>query len=286
MTATTSRAGERFRTSDARGTVRIARASFAGKGRETCAVLVVLILGAAAGLVTPWAMGRSVDVVLEGGDLGDIAWLAAAMVAGTVATAALGGFGLVLTSRLFETGLARLRERMLTAAMRLPLSRIESAGSGDLVSRATDDVSQVGSAIRTAAPAISGALFTVVLTMFGLAALDWRFLLVLIVVLPVHYIGARMYTRDAPPVYRESRVAMGSVRTTCSAASAGWRPCTHSTSGRVSRDRSTSTRGGSRAGSCARASWSTACSAASILPSSSGWRPSCSWVSCSSTGML
>ncbi len=209
MTATTSRAGERFRTSDARGTVRIARASFAGKGRETCAVLVVLILGAAAGLVTPWAMGRSVDVVLEGGDLGDIAWLAAAMVAGTVATAALGGFGLVLTSRLFETGLARLRERMLTAAMRLPLSRIESAGSGDLVSRATDDVSQVGSAIRTAAPAISGALFTVVLTMFGLAALDWRFLLVLIVVLPVHYIGARMYTRDAPPVYRESRVAMG-----------------------------------------------------------------------------
>lgn len=209
MTTTTPRAGDRFRTSDARGTVRIARSAFEGKGLTTCGVLVVLIFGAAAGLVTPWAMGRSVDVALDGGDLGDIAWLAAAMVAGTVAAAVAGGFGLMLTSRLFETGLARLRERMLTAAMRLPLSRIESAGSGDLVSRATDDVSQVGSAIRTATPAVSGALFTVVLTLFGLAALDWRFLVVLLVVLPAQYLGARMYTRAAPPIYRESRIAMG-----------------------------------------------------------------------------
>ncbi|MEE2035585.1 ABC transporter transmembrane domain-containing protein, partial [Rhodococcus chondri] len=67
----------------------------------------------------------------------------------------------------------------------------------------------VSGAIRTAAPAISGALFTVVLTMFGLAVLDWRFLVVLVVVLPVHYAGARMFLRDAPPIYRQSRVAMG-----------------------------------------------------------------------------
>lgn len=204
-----TRAGERFRTADARGTTRIARSVFEGKGPQIAGVFAVLVIGAAAGLVTPWAMGRSVDVVLEGGDLGDIGRLAAIMVLGTLAYAALGGLGLMFTSQLFETGLARLRERMLAAALRLPLSRIESAGSGDLVSRATDDVSQVSSAIREAAPAISGALFTVVLTMFGLAALDWRFLIVLVVVLPVHYLGARMYTRDAPPIYRESRVAMG-----------------------------------------------------------------------------
>lgn len=209
MSTTAIRAGERFRTADARGTVRVARSVFAGKGRMACGVFVVLVIGAAAGLVTPWAMGRSVDVVLEGGDLTDIAWLAGTMVAGVIVFAALSGLGLMLTSQLFETGLARLRERMLAAAMRLPLARIESAGSGDLVSRATDDVAQVSSAIREAAPAISGALFTVVLTMFGLAVLDWRFLIVLIVVLPVHYLGARMYTRDAPPIYQQSRVAMG-----------------------------------------------------------------------------
>ncbi len=202
-------AGERFRTADARGTLRVAIAAFSGRGAAVVGVFVVLVAAATAGLVTPWAMGRSVDVALDGGDLGDIAWLGLAMVVGTAVYAGLGGLGLVLTSRLFETALARVRERMLDAAMRLPLARIESAGSGDLVSRATDDVAQVSDAIRSAAPVVSGSLFTVVLTMFGLAALDWRFLIVLVVVLPIHYLGARMYTRDAPPIYRESRIAMG-----------------------------------------------------------------------------
>ncbi len=93
MTTNGIRAGERFRTADARSTIRISRSAFAGKGPAACGLFVVLVVGAAAGLVTPWAMGRSVDVVLDGGDLTDIAWLAAAMVVGVVVFAALSGLG-------------------------------------------------------------------------------------------------------------------------------------------------------------------------------------------------
>ncbi|QCQ89779.1 ABC transporter ATP-binding protein [Rhodococcus sp. SGAir0479] len=194
---------------DARSVRREVRRALHGQGGRLAAVVATMVVGAALGLVPPWALGRMVDVVIEDGDTARI-WLSgAAMVGAALAFAGFTALGVVLSSRLFETVLARLRERMFTTSLSLPLERVEQAGSGDLVSRATDDVEEVSRAISTVVPALSTSLFTVVLTAVGLTALDWRFLAVLVVALPIYVLAVRWYLRKAPEIYAAERAAMG-----------------------------------------------------------------------------
>ena len=176
---------------DARTTAAHFFAALSGSRARLIGVVALLVAAAVLGLVMPWALGRIVDIAIDGGDAGDVWRLAIVMVVATVAGAGLTGAGVAASAQLFETVLARLRERMLASALRLPLSRVEAAGSGDLVSRATDDVEVVSTAISQGVPAISTSVFTIAATVVGLAALDWRFLAV--VVVGVAWINSRSY---------------------------------------------------------------------------------------------
>ncbi|WP_430336041.1 ABC transporter ATP-binding protein [Rhodococcus sp. ACT016] len=209
MTTEVQTTAAKLPVADARSVRHEVRRALHGQGGRLAAVVATMVVGAALGLVPPWALGRMVDVVIEGGDTGSIWLLGAAMVGAALAFAGFTALGVVLSSRLFETVLARLRERMFTTSLSLPLERVEQAGSGDLVSRATDDVEEVSRAISTVVPALSTSLFTVVLTAVGLTALDWRFLAVLVVALPIYVLAVRWYLRKAPGIYAAERAAMG-----------------------------------------------------------------------------
>nr|BFE84443.1 ABC transporter ATP-binding protein [Planobispora longispora] len=105
--------------------------------------------------------------------------------------------------------LATLRERFVERALRLPLERVELAGSGDLTSRVTNDVSLITNTARDAMPALARALLTLALTLVGMAILDWRFLLVALLAVPFQIHTVRWYTRRAVPLYAAQRVAVG-----------------------------------------------------------------------------
>ncbi|MET0862856.1 MAG: ABC transporter ATP-binding protein, partial [Nakamurella sp.] len=120
----------------------------------------------------------------------------------------LTGLGVIGSARLFDTVLASLRERLIDRALTLPQARVEAAGTGDLVSRASDDVAEVGEGITKVLPAFSGAAFTIVLTGLGLALIDIRYLLALVIVIPVHVYAVRRYLRKAPAIYSAERAAM------------------------------------------------------------------------------
>lgn len=194
---------------DARSVRHEIRRALRGQGLRLVAVVATMVAGAALGLVPSWALGRMVDVVIEGEGTGRIWLLGAVMIGAALAFAGFTALGVVLSSKLFETVLARLRERMFTKSLSLPLGRVERAGSGDLVSRATDDVEEVSRAINTVAPALSTSLFTVLLTAVGLTALDWRFLGAIVVTVPVYAFAVRWYLRSAPGIYAAERVSMG-----------------------------------------------------------------------------
>ncbi|MBY3989579.1 ABC transporter ATP-binding protein [Rhodococcus fascians] len=183
--------------------------SLRGQGLRLLAVVVTMVVGAALGLVAPWALGRTVDTVLDDGSARDIWQLGLAMVVAAAGFAAFTALGVVLSSRLFETALARLREKMFATSVGLPLERVERSGSGDLISRATDDVDEVSSAIGTVVPALSSSLFTIAATTVGLTALDWRFLGAIVLVVPVYALAVRWYLRTAPGIYASERAAMG-----------------------------------------------------------------------------
>lgn len=176
-------------------------------------LVVVLVAAAAAGVVPPLALGAVVDVVgtsdgVGSGDVSRVWWLGAGMVAAVIAGATLTALGTIAASRLFERMLAELRERMVDAAFRMPQSRIERAGTGDLIARAGDDVAEVSGAIPSVVPALVGALFTIVVTLVGMAAIDIWYAVALLALIPVHILAVRGYLRTAPRVYAAERAAM------------------------------------------------------------------------------
>ncbi|MCK0089315.1 ABC transporter ATP-binding protein/permease [Rhodococcus sp. F64268] len=209
MTTQLSPESAKFPIAEARSVWHEVRRALQGQHLRLVAVVATMVVGAALGLVPPWALGRMVDAVIDGGGTGRIWLLGAAMIGAALAFAGFTALGVILSSRLFETILARLREQMFTTSLSLPLERVEAAGSGDLVSRATDDVEEVSRAISTVMPALSTSLFTVLLTAVGLTALDWRFLAVLVVALPIYVLAVRWYLRKAPAIYAAERAAMG-----------------------------------------------------------------------------
>lgn len=171
------------------------------------AVVVAMAASGAFGLVTPRLLGSIVDVVATGGGASEVLVRAGLMALAAVACAVCAGIGIAAAATVFEAVLADLREEMLETVLRLPVARVEAAGSGDVLSRATDDVDKVSEAIGKALPALLMAQAGVVVTVIGLAAIDWRFLLVAVVTAPLYVLTARMYIRQAPAVYAAERTA-------------------------------------------------------------------------------
>ncbi|SJM70744.1 ABC transporter ATP-binding protein [Gulosibacter sp. 10] len=175
-------------------------------------LLLVVVLGiasAAAGLVAPAAIGYLVDRVHDGtGDLSTLLRVVAAMIAAAIAGAAGSALTTVLAARTYHAILARLRERLVERAMALPQHTIERAGTGDLVSRTSDDVAQIADAAPSIIPAFTTTGFTIAVTLAGMTALDPWFGLALIAVLPVYGVTMRWYLRTAPRIYQAERAAM------------------------------------------------------------------------------
>ncbi|GAA1000946.1 ABC transporter ATP-binding protein [Acrocarpospora macrocephala] len=169
----------------------------------------VMIGATAIGLLTQPLLGHIVDLVASRSALDSLTVPVILLVAVAVVQGGATGLGLSLIARLGETALARLRERFVGRALRLPLEQVEKAGSGDLTARVTGDVAQVAEAMRTALPELARSVLVIVLTMVALAVVDWRFLLAALLAVPFQAHTARWYVRNAVPLYARQRIAGG-----------------------------------------------------------------------------
>ncbi|MFJ7263192.1 ABC transporter ATP-binding protein [Streptomyces globosus] len=174
--------------------------------------VLVLVVGTAIGLLTAPLLGHIVDLVVDQEGPRALTLPLVLLVVVALARGAAAAFGGALVARLGETVLAAVRERFIERALRLPLERVEAAGSGDLVSRVTSDVAVIAKSVRQALPEFTRSALTILLTLVGLAVLDWRFLLAALLAVPVQALSVRWYLRRAAPVYAEHRVATGALQ--------------------------------------------------------------------------
>lgn len=166
----------------------------------------VLIVAAVVALFAPLLLGRMVDIVVEGRPTGDLVMPTIGLLAVALGGGLLTMLGGILVAVNGEAMLADLREDVMRHALALPLDRIERAGSGDLLSRVSQDVTRIAEAVRHAFPEFASAALTVALTVVGLAVLDWRLALAGLCAAPIHVFAVRWYLRRSGPKYREERV--------------------------------------------------------------------------------
>ncbi len=181
---------------------------------RTLAVTALLTAVAATTvyLLTAPVLGNIVDRVIEDRPASALTGPITLLVAIALGYAALAMVSIVLIARLGEQILAGLREQFVERALALPLEQVEAAGSGDLTSRVTNDVSVISQGIRQALPEFTRAALTIALTVVGLAVLDWRFALAALLAAPIQVITVRWYLRNAPPLYAKQRAAVGDLQ--------------------------------------------------------------------------
>lgn len=167
------------------------------------------IVSAGVDLVPPVAIGMLIDRVRDStADPGTVLTVMAVMVVAAVLGAAGSAVTVVTATRIYQTMLAELRERLVARGMALPQHTVERAGTGDLVSRSSDDVTAVADAAPAVIPALTTTAFTILVTLGGLAALEWPYAAAFVIVLPVYVVAMRWYLRTGPAVYRAERTAM------------------------------------------------------------------------------
>ncbi|KLL10929.1 multidrug ABC transporter permease [Protofrankia coriariae] len=189
------------------------RATVGGLLRErralTIAAFGVLALSTVVGLFTAPLLGHIVDLVADGRSTDAIITPVVLLVVVAAAQGVLTAVGVTLVARLGEGVLAVLRERFVARALTLPLEQVERAGTGDLTSRVTNDVTRITEAVRGALPEMAHAALTIGFTLVGLAVLDWRFTLAALLAAPVQFQAVRWYAGSSIPLYARQRIAAG-----------------------------------------------------------------------------
>jgi len=186
---------------DARGLRAHARRLARLHRRSLAGVIALHASAGAAGLAGPPLLGGLVESVQRGTTRVHVdrvvLALAAFLVAQTVLTFFARRASFVLSERIF----AELREDFMRRVLALPLSTVERAGTGDLVSRTTADVDSLARTVRFAVPETLIAALTTVLTVAAAIWMSPLAALPAVAGVPALWIATRWYLRRAPDAY-------------------------------------------------------------------------------------
>ena len=180
--------------------------------RALVRMLALHTAAALAGLAGPWLIGDLVDAVSGSGGTGALAHVdraVALLVVAVLAQAVLVRSAQLRSLVLAEQVFAQLREEFLERATALPLSVVERAGTGDLVSRTTNDVDALSQTVRYGAPRILVASVTAVLTAAAALLVGPLVAPAVLVGVPGLVLTTRWYLRRAPAAYLAERAWWG-----------------------------------------------------------------------------
>ena len=180
---------------------RYARDLFRRHPRALAGAVGLHVLAAIAGLVGPRLLGDLVEQIQRHAAPVVIDRLAGAIAGFVVLQAVLVRFAYLASARLGEGVLASLREEFVERVLALPLSTVERAGAGDLLTRTTRDVDALSRCVRLAVPETMIAVITVSLVIGALVLTGPLLALPLLTAAPLLLAGTRWYLRRAPAGY-------------------------------------------------------------------------------------
>ena len=196
-------------------TVRRHVARLLRRHRRTFLLLIGLqVIAAVAGLVGPQVLGSFVSALTTGSATQSLLLMASAVfLAAVVVQTVFTGLARLRGAMLGESVLADMREEFVETAVHLPPGLVETAGTGDLVTRATTDVDRLNWAVRHAVPEIVIALVTATLVAVALIVTSPVLALAWLLAVPPLLIGTRWYMRRAPRAYGAEMASYTGVNT-------------------------------------------------------------------------
>lgn len=174
------------------GTARTHRSRFTS-------MMALFVSATLVGLAGPQLLGLLVDTVINRKPAWHIDVLAGAFLLVLVSQAILVRTARKRAAVLGEHLLAQAREQVVGHALLLPLGTIESAGTGDLLSRTTSDVDRLDNTVRSAVPEITNALITLILTAAAMILTSPLLACGMLISVPITLLSTRWYARRSGP---------------------------------------------------------------------------------------
>ncbi|WP_431943344.1 ABC transporter ATP-binding protein [Micromonospora marina] len=162
---------------------RIGRLFTAHRG-PLAAVVTIIVASSIIAMATPFLLRTVIDRALPERDLTLLAWLVAGMVAVAAVTAVLGVAQTLISTRVGQEVMHRLRTDVFAHLQRQSIGFFVRTRTGEVQSRITNDIGGMQAVVTSTATSIAANLTTVVATTVAMLALSWRLTLVSAVVLP------------------------------------------------------------------------------------------------------
>ena len=200
-------------------------------------MLGLYALAAITGLIPAWVIGKIINLATSNTlHTSDITRLVIILLVSSLSFALLTFLARAQSYKLGETIFATLREEFLASVLALPLIDVERAGTGDLLSRTTNDVEALSRTVRFALPEWMVAILQAVLTLVAMLLISPLASIGAVVSIPFLIFSTRTYLKFAPPGYRRERMSYATMSGTISETAEGARTIdAHQLSSRQSR---------------------------------------------------
>ena len=173
--------------------------------------LALHTLAALAALAGPRLLGDLVQAVQDGTTIAHIDKIVLVLAVFLAVQTVLTRYARYVSFVLGERILAELREDFVDSTLALPVGVVESAGSGDLLTRTSRDVEQLGYSVRWALPEWSIAAVTAVLTFAAALLVGWWVLIPCVLGVPPLVIGLRWYLARAKDGYLRENASYSAI---------------------------------------------------------------------------
>ncbi|WP_219414457.1 ABC transporter ATP-binding protein [Pseudonocardia nigra] len=176
--------------------------------RWLVAFLLLTVVSATVGVLTPVLAGRVVNAIVAGGEVSAAAATVVGLAAGIAALAILEAVvGLAsrwFSSRIGEGLIVDLRRAVFEHVQRMPVAFFTRTRTGALVSRLNNDVIGAQSAITSTLAAVLSNVIQLVLALAVMITLAWQVTLLALLLLPIFVLPARRMGRRIGDLRREA----------------------------------------------------------------------------------
>ncbi|MGH2501498.1 MAG: ABC transporter ATP-binding protein, partial [Ktedonobacterales bacterium] len=172
------------RKADAR-TVRRVAASFKPYTREVVVVLGAIALVSVLGLINPYMLKFSISIGFGQANFPALAFFVAVMIVTPLVSSLIGVGQTYLNTRVGQHVMRDLRNQLYSHLQNMPLRFFTDTRTGEIQSRISNDIGGVQSVLTDTATSTVSNVTTVLATVVGLLALDWRLTLLSLALVPL-----------------------------------------------------------------------------------------------------
>ncbi|MFI7584147.1 ABC transporter ATP-binding protein [Kocuria sp. M1N1S27] len=159
--------------------------------RRLLVFLVISVLTAVLGVVTPILAGDVVRAITDGDDVAVVVWLALAIAAVAVVDAGLNVVNRWLSSLIGEGLILDLRTAVYDHVQRMPIAFFTRTRTGALVSRLNNDVIGAQRAFSNTLSGVVSNVVSLILTVVVMVSISWQVTALSMLLLPIFLIPAR-----------------------------------------------------------------------------------------------